>query len=63
MMKEVEEVEQVARDFESDLQTLPPDQLRIKYLSRKGLIPKLLEKIPTLPPEQRRDFGKYVNDL
>jgi len=63
MMKEVEEVEQVARDFESDLRTLPPDQLRIKYLSRKGLIPKLLEKIPTLPPEQRRDFGKYVNDL
>ncbi len=63
MMKEVEEVEQVARDFESDLQTLPPDQLRIKYLSKKGLIPKLLEKIPTLPPEQRRDFGKYVNDL
>jgi len=63
MMKEVDEVEQVARDFESDLQTLPPDQLRIKYLSRKGLIPKLLEKIPTLPPEQRRDFGKYVNDL
>ena len=63
MMKEVEEVEQVARDFESDLQTLPPDQLRIKYLSKKGLIPKLLGKIPTLPPEQRRDFGKYVNDL
>ncbi|HAR40554.1 MAG TPA: phenylalanine--tRNA ligase subunit alpha, partial [Coprothermobacter sp.] len=34
MMKEVEEVEQVARDFESDLQELPPDQLKIKYLSR-----------------------------
>ncbi|ACI17140.1 MAG TPA: phenylalanine--tRNA ligase subunit alpha [Coprothermobacter proteolyticus] len=63
MMKEVEEVEQVARDFESDLQELPPDQLKIKYLSRKGLVSKLLEKIPTLPPEQRRDFGKYVNDL
>jgi len=28
MMKEVEEVEQVARDFESDLQELPPDQLK-----------------------------------
>jgi len=45
MMKEVEEVEQVARDFESDLQELPPDQLKIKYLSRKGLVSKLLEKI------------------
>jgi len=39
------------------------EQLRIKYLGRKGLIAQLTSSIPTLPEEERRSFGQKVNAL
>ncbi|NPV88531.1 phenylalanine--tRNA ligase subunit alpha [Coprothermobacteraceae bacterium] len=60
------ELEEVARQFEADLLEFGAaraEELRIKYLSKKGIISKLIEKIPTLPPDQRRDFGKRLNEL
>ena len=37
--------------------------LRIKYLGRRGILQELMAKIPSLPPEERRDFGASVNSL
>ncbi|MDR1190414.1 MAG: phenylalanine--tRNA ligase subunit alpha [Verrucomicrobiales bacterium] len=34
---------------------------RVKYLSRQGLLPVFLEKIKTLPKEQRPEAGKAAN--
>jgi len=39
------------------------EALRIRYLGRKGLINDLKDRIKTIPPEQRRDFGVKFNEL
>jgi phenylalanyl-tRNA synthetase alpha chain len=39
------------------------EELRVKYLGRKGLIAQLTGSIPGLPVEQRGGFGKEVNAL
>ncbi len=38
-------------------------QLRVKYLGKKGLLTSQLKSLPTLPAEERRLFGKAVNEL
>jgi phenylalanyl-tRNA synthetase alpha chain len=39
------------------------EELRVKYLGRKGLLAQLTSSIPALPPEQRGTFGQQVNAL
>ena len=36
---------------------------RIRYLGRKGLVAGVMKKIPELPLEERRDFGRRANEL
>ena len=45
----------------SDAATL--DAVRVKYVSRKGLIPELMKQLKEIAPDQRRAFGQQVNDL
>jgi len=43
-----------------------PDQLeafRIKYLSKKGLVPGLFSEMKEVTPELRREMGQLLNDL
>jgi phenylalanyl-tRNA synthetase alpha chain len=39
------------------------EEKRIKYLSKKGEITALFEQIKVVPPEQRKDYGQFVNSL
>ncbi len=39
------------------------EELKVKYLGRKGLVSGLTGTIPTLPPQERGAFGKQVNEL
>ncbi len=39
------------------------EQLRVKYLGRKGIIAQLTGSIPSLPPDQRASLGKEINEL
>ena len=39
------------------------EQFRIKYLSKKGLIPALFEDFKNVPPEERKAMGQALNDL
>ena len=39
------------------------EQFRLKYLSKKGIIPALFEEFKTLAPEQRKAAGKILNEL
>ncbi len=39
------------------------EQFRIKYLSKKGLIPALFEDFKNVPPAQRRQMGQALNEL
>jgi len=39
------------------------EELRVKYLGRKGIIAELTSSIPSLPKEERASFGQQVNAL
>ena len=39
------------------------NEIRIKYLSKKGAISLLTSKIATLPVEERKEFGSKLNEL
>jgi phenylalanyl-tRNA synthetase alpha chain len=38
-------------------------QVRIKYLGKKGLLTAQLKNLSTMPAEEKRPFGKVVNEL
>lgn len=61
-------LEKLKNDFKNDYEKLltNPDNLeeiKNKYLSRKGLIPTAMSKIRDIEPEKRRDFGQGCNAL
>ena len=39
------------------------EQLRIKYLSKKGLVTSLFNDFRTIPAEQKREMGQLLNEL
>lgn len=39
------------------------EQLRIKYLSKKGEISSLMNEFRTVPAEQKRELGQKLNEL
>ncbi|HOV71653.1 MAG TPA: phenylalanine--tRNA ligase subunit alpha, partial [Dysgonamonadaceae bacterium] len=39
------------------------EALRIKYLSKKGLIPSLMEEFRHVPADQKREVGMMLNEL
>ncbi|ADY73283.1 Phenylalanyl-tRNA synthetase alpha chain [Desulfurobacterium thermolithotrophum DSM 11699] len=53
ILKKIEEV--------SSLEEL--EKLRVEFIGRKGKVTELLKSIPTLPPEERKEFGKACNIL
>ena len=63
----VEEIEKIKTDFKSDVEGISsPDELekiRIKYLSRNGLVSSLFGQLKTVPIEQKPLMGKNLNEL
>jgi len=57
----------IQTQIESDLAAITTapalEEVRVKYLGRKGLLAELTGSIPGLPVEQRGAFGKEVNAL
>ena len=49
------------KKFVKDLKTL--DELRVKYLSKKGIITELNSKIKEIPNEEKKDYGMKVNEI
>jgi phenylalanyl-tRNA synthetase alpha chain len=39
------------------------EAVRIRYLGRKGLLQEVMDSLKTVPPEDRRDFGRCANEL
>ncbi len=54
----VEEVKELAASSAEEA-----EQLRIKYLSKKGQVSQLFDEFKTIPNEQKREVGKYLNIL
>ena len=63
-----ESIESVRRQFRSDSDPFPSDSdslenLKIKFLGRKGLIANLFSQIPNLSNDQKPIAGKLLNQL
>jgi len=61
----VDDLAELLRAGETAVGTAPDlpslDQLRVRYLGRKGLLTERLKQLSALPLEQRRDAGQVIN--
>lgn len=39
------------------------ENMRVRYLGKKGPVQELMQELRTVAPEKRREFGKEINDL
>jgi len=64
---QVSEVESIKKDFSREIESVSDDaeieQIRIKYLSRNGIVTKLFEELKSVPSEDKPTFGKLLNNL
>lgn len=56
-------------NYKNEINSLQPgsaeavESFRLKFLSRKGIIPQLFEDLKSLPPEQKKITGKPLNEF
>ncbi|MEJ2104346.1 MAG: hypothetical protein P8X47_07195 [Ignavibacteriaceae bacterium] len=64
---QIDEIDQIKKEFESAIRQTGSaselEQIRIKYLSRNGIITKLFDELKSISVEQKPTFGKLLNDL
>ncbi len=60
-IKEVKE--KLLEDLKDIKDEIALNDLRVKYLSKKGLITELNSEIKNIPNEEKKDFGMAVNEL
>lgn len=62
-----EKIEDLHKEFREQLKTAKSSQdvedLRIKYLGRKGPLVSLMQELKGVPPESRPEVGKLINEL
>lgn len=63
----LEQLETIQDSFEAELKAVSGshalEEMRIKYLGRKGAISQYFKKMGTLPPKERPHFGNRLNEL
>ncbi|MGB5543779.1 MAG: phenylalanine--tRNA ligase subunit alpha, partial [Gammaproteobacteria bacterium] len=61
-MEDIENLLQLGRAAAADSASLADlDQMRVRFLGKKGLLTVQLKQLGQLPPEQRRDAGQAIN--
>lgn len=64
MEAEVQRIaEQAKKEINNAQQLAELDQIRVKYLGKKGIITQKLSQIKDLPPEERPSVGKILNQV
>ncbi len=62
MKSKIAQYQKEVKNFNADnIEAL--EEFRIKYLSKKGLIPALFANFKTVPPEERKEVGQLINGL
>ena len=60
-------VEEITKEMQEDLQSVSNlkalNELRIKYLGKKGIITELNSEIKNVPNEEKKVFGQKVNEV
>ena len=61
------ELNEIREELEKELGNVKDlkelNELHVKYLSKKGIITELNSKIKDVPNEEKKDFGRSVNEL
>jgi phenylalanyl-tRNA synthetase alpha chain len=62
-----EKLKQVQKEFESDISAASNsdemEKIRIKYISRNGIVSKLFEELKEIPADEKPVLGKSLNQL
>ncbi|MCF8302815.1 MAG: phenylalanine--tRNA ligase subunit alpha [Bacteroidales bacterium] len=60
-----ERIDQIRREIENyqPENKEQVEEFRIKYLSKKGIIPQLFTEFKNVPKEERKELGKLMNEL
>ena len=61
--KIVEVRELLDKDFKQDIDMKCLNDLKVKYLGKKGIITELNSEIKNIPNEDKKEFGMMVNEL
>jgi phenylalanyl-tRNA synthetase alpha chain len=62
MKEELDNILKEAQEVKNNIKNLQElENFRIKFLGKKGLLKKILEKIIELPENERRELGSYFN--
>jgi phenylalanyl-tRNA synthetase alpha chain len=64
MLDYIKKIEQEAQAELANVKSAPEaEAFRVKYLSRNGIVAKILDQMKTLPPEQKPQAGRLANEL
>lgn len=64
MIKDLQSIKDLAEkeiDEAHNLQSI--QELKVKYLGKKGVITGQLKSLKTIPDEEKRAFGRYINEI
>jgi phenylalanyl-tRNA synthetase alpha chain len=60
-------IQTLRNEFEQDVKAVKAlsdlEQLKVKYLGKKGPIQNLMKELKDVPSDKRPEFGKFINDL
>ena len=63
-MEKIEELKKkINYDFETVIHLDELNELKVKYLGKKGLISELNTTIKDLPKEEKKSFGQAMNEV
>jgi phenylalanyl-tRNA synthetase alpha chain len=62
MVDKIQTLINEVNDFETDTRQ-GVEEFRLKFISRKGVIGELFEKLKEVPPSEKKDVGKILNQL
>ncbi len=56
-------LKELKEEIEKAKTTKDLNEIRVKYLGKSGIVTGLMKKLKDIPPEERPQYGKYVNEL
>ncbi len=62
MLEKIKNIQKEIKDFNAG-SPAEIEEIRIKYLGKKGLIPSLFQDFKSVPPSEKGPYGKLINEL
>ncbi len=64
MLDDIQSIKDIAEDdIRKSLSVKDLQELKVKYLGKKGLLTSQLKSLGSIPKEERREFGRILNEI